>query len=437
MPANATKVEIGFDLSAIGDPSLFTLDDPVQGELDSAFVLGGTIYRDVTPYVRSVSIRRGRSRRLDKYQTGNATVVLDNRDRRFDPAYAGSPYAGQVKPRRPIRIMDGNVPLFTGLVEDWNLDYSLNGDSVATAACVDGFVLLAGAELDAYTNASELPGARVGAVLDRPEVAWPAGARDIAVGGSLLQADPVSEGTNVLSYLQLVEETENGALYIAADGVLTFKAANTPPSDITDLVLSNMGSLITTIDYDDPAVDYDSASVMYVPFQPGTYLEYSGVAVEYGTETLYNRAIVSRANSSTIVTADDTLSQAEYGVSALDRQGLLFANDSQLSPVAEYLVTRYGNPQVRIRSVTVNAHAVEEPTRSRFLGLDFGDIIRVRFRPNDIGDPIDQLLSVEGVSHSVGTFTHQVTLELELITYLPFVLDSGDYGILDANRLGV
>jgi hypothetical protein len=28
-------VRIGFDLSAIGDPTLFTLDDPVQGELDS------------------------------------------------------------------------------------------------------------------------------------------------------------------------------------------------------------------------------------------------------------------------------------------------------------------------------------------------------------------------------------------------------------------
>jgi hypothetical protein len=438
MPTSPVIVRVGFDLSAIGDPTLFTLDDPVQGELDSSFVLGGTLFQDVTPYVRSVTVRRGRSRRLDKYQAGTAGIVFDNSDRRFDPVYAGSPYAGQIKPRRPVTIEVGSEYLFTGLVEDWNLDYSLSGDSIATAACVDGFVLLAGAELESFTNTAELPGDRIAAVLDRPEVSWPTGARDIAEGSQALQADTVNDGTGVLSYLQLVEETENGSLFVASDGVLTFKAANTPSSEISDLVFTNLNESSGDSAYDAP-VPYDALDIPYDGVDPivGDFVLYSGIGVEYGTETLYNRAIVTRANSSTVVTADDLPSQAEFGVTALDRQGLLFASDDQLAPVAEYLVNRYGTPQVRIRNVTVNAHGLSAALRSRVLGLDFGDVVRVRFTPNNIGSPIDQYLTVEGVSHSISPVTHQVSFDMELITYFPFELDSIDYGILDDNVLGL
>lgn len=435
MPTSPVTVRIGFDLSAIGDPTLFTLDDPVQGELDSVYVLGGTLYQDVTPYVRSVSVRRGRSRRLDKYQAGTATVTFNNNDRRFDPIYSGSPYAGQIKPRRPISIEVGSDYLFTGLIEDWNLDYALSGDSISTAACVDGFVLLAGADLDGFTNTSQLPGDRIAAILDRPEVSWPTGSRDIATGSQSLQADAVADGQGVLTYLQIVEETENGALFIASDGVLTFKGADTPASGITDLVFTNLEE-VSDLDYDAPA-NYN-ANVSYgQPGIDGTFVDYSGIAVEYGTETLYNRVIVTRAGSSAVATADNTNSQAEFGVTALDRQGLLYASDDQLAPVAEYLVNRYGTPQVRIRNVTVNAHALSSVIRSRVLGLDFGDVVRVRFTPNGIGDPIDQYLTIEGVSHSISNLTHQVSFDMELITYFPFELDSNDYGILDTNVLGL
>ncbi len=64
MAIPATTVEIGFDLSALGGP-FFILDDPVQGVLDNTeYTLGGTLFYDVTEYVRSVSVRRGKSRQL-------------------------------------------------------------------------------------------------------------------------------------------------------------------------------------------------------------------------------------------------------------------------------------------------------------------------------------------------------------------------------------
>lgn len=437
MPASPVTVRIGFDLSATGDPEGFTLNDPTRGVLDGEYVLGGVLYRDVTEYVLGVSVRRGRSRRLDKYQAGTATVTFDNRLRTFDPVYTGSPYSGQIRPRRPVSIEYGSDYLFTGLVEDWNFDYALGGYSTATILCVDGFTLLAGAELSEFTNSEELPGARVNAVLDKPEVSWPAGARSIASGSQLLQADAVADGQNALGYLQLVEETENGALFIASDGVLTFKAADTPATAFADVVFSDDQPL--------PSVGYN-ANVSYTANVSyggsgggltGTIVNYGGIALEYGTETLYNRVTVTREGSETVAIADDLVSQGEFGVSALAREGLLYATDAQLEPVAEYLVRRYGRPQVRIREVMIDAHGLNNTQRAAVLNLDFGDVVRTLFTPNKIGQPIDQYLTIEGVSHSITNTSHQVTFEMELITYFPFELDSDDYGILDTNVLGL
>ena len=103
MSNSQTKVYIGFDLSAAGG-NLFTLNDTTKGVLDAAYVLGGDVLTDVTEYVASVSVSRGKSRELDRYTAGNASVTLHNDSRIFDPFNAASPYFTQILPRKPIVI---------------------------------------------------------------------------------------------------------------------------------------------------------------------------------------------------------------------------------------------------------------------------------------------------------------------------------------------
>jgi hypothetical protein len=79
-----TKVFIAFDLTASGQ-NFFVLDDAVKGELDSSYILGGTLFQDVTSYVESVSISRGKSRQLERYSAGNLSVTLHNESRIFGP----------------------------------------------------------------------------------------------------------------------------------------------------------------------------------------------------------------------------------------------------------------------------------------------------------------------------------------------------------------
>ena len=114
-------------------------------------LLADVTWTDVTAYVRGLSFQRGRSTELDQFQTGSASVVLSNADRRFDPLYASSPYAGALTPLRPIRItlehIDGasttqTTPVFFGYIDGWPQTYETYGDATVTINASDMFKVL-------------------------------------------------------------------------------------------------------------------------------------------------------------------------------------------------------------------------------------------------------------------------------------------------------
>jgi len=137
-------VEIGFDVSGSPLAPFVTLNDPVKGLLGSTeYVLGGTLFYDVTDKVLGYGLTRGKNRQLDRYSAGQVIVNLDNTDRTFDPLYSGSPYAGQIIPRRPIRVTSNSIRQVVGSIDDWDLAYETKGRSIATAKGSDGLTQLA------------------------------------------------------------------------------------------------------------------------------------------------------------------------------------------------------------------------------------------------------------------------------------------------------
>lgn len=109
--------------------------------------LAGIVWTDVTAYVRSVAeIDRGRQHELGRFEAGTAKVVLDNRDRRFDPNHAGSPYFPNVKSMRRVRyraIWDGQIyDLFVGYIDSWGPDYSRGVDAWSELECSDALAAL-------------------------------------------------------------------------------------------------------------------------------------------------------------------------------------------------------------------------------------------------------------------------------------------------------
>jgi hypothetical protein len=407
MPAVVEKVELGFDENGPGN--FFILDDPVQGVLNStAYVLGGgSFFYDVSAYVTQISVNRGKSRALDRYQSGVVNVQFNNRNRFFDPTFVASPFYGQIVPRRDVRITANNELVFLGTTEDWNLDYAPNGDSTATVSAADGFAFLAQQTLPAGTNPVELSGARVNRVLDSAGVNWPAGARSIDAGNETLQGDAVTPADNALQYLQLIESSEPGELFIGRDGKLVFQERNRAAPSSTAPLLSDDNTGIT----------------------------YAQVRVVYGSELLFTQSEVSRKGSSTIVQANDTSAQADYGVRTLVLDGLLQNTDAALVPLATYYVSLYAQPEYRFEQVEIILSQLSLVDQNKILGLDLGSVVQVRFTPNGIAPAITKYAKVIAISHTASLVDHKVVLGLGTLNTDVFVLSDAAFGILDTGRL--
>jgi hypothetical protein len=396
-----TKVFIAFDLSALGGP-YFTLDDSIKGLLDnSLYPLAGELFEDVTSKVKSVSISRGKSRELDRFSAGEASVIFDNRDRTFDPFYDDSPYVNQIVPKKKIKITSGDQDTFIGTIDDWNLTYDVSGQSEASVNCADGFVFLASAFLTAHTATSELSGARVNAVLDRPEVNWPVSDRDIDTGQSLLQADAVDENTNVLTYLQKVESSEVGSLFMTKSNLVAFKDSVNIPDTI--------GVLQFTDD--------------------GTGIGYQNIDVVYGTEQLFNRVIATNLNGTPQI-AENVNSQSLYGISALVADDLLLTTDAEALNLANYLLGIYDQPELRVDSLSVELANLSNAIQQSILQLDLNDIIEIKFTPNNVGSSIDRYAQIVGISHDIRIDSHSIQLFLRSVQDLPLILDDPVYGRL-------
>lgn len=95
---------------------------------------------------RSVQTDRGRQNELDEIQAGTASIVLDNRTRRFDPLYAAGPNYGNVLPMKRFRIRAAysatTYDEFQGFVESWDQSYTNPNDGTVEVRLVDFFEVL-------------------------------------------------------------------------------------------------------------------------------------------------------------------------------------------------------------------------------------------------------------------------------------------------------
>lgn len=127
-------------------------------------------WTDVTQWARHIHIQRGKSHELSQQQPGTCTILLDNRDRRFDPTNTSNPYSPNVLPMKKLRVSatwaGGTYYLFTGYVEAWPLKWAdpVNDDVEVTT--VDGLKILNGRRIvgSAY---------RAAVLADTPVHYWP------------------------------------------------------------------------------------------------------------------------------------------------------------------------------------------------------------------------------------------------------------------------
>ena len=240
---------------------------------DGPYVVSPT-WTDVTSYVREMTTDRGRS---DDWGTfdGSASVVLSNRDRRFDPFNTSGPYYGKLLPRRQIRILgiDPNTmvahPVFRGFVAGWPPVWTDAGqDSTVTLSCFDAMGLLA-------SDAQPVDWSRNYILTTAPRHYWPCDEPITPfVGGGVLKdygsvpldfTTSTSASSGAQLAVGLVNSSVQGTGFFAgssasgaAQGVGNFSASMWIVPD-TEAIYGTGGALYNTIwsvEYDAPTSSY-------------------------------------------------------------------------------------------------------------------------------------------------------------------------------------
>ena len=408
MSTPTMQVMVGFQ-STTGFGSPFLLDDAFYGVLDTAGrgTLGGVTMVDLTYLVESVNITRGRSRQLDQFNAGTATIAFDNASQILNPSNTSSPYYPFVLPRCPVQILANGIPIYTGLVTDWNLDYDISNQDIMYASCSDQFTVLANQSLNAVTPSAELSGARINAVLSLPEINYQ-GARAIDTGSSTLGAYAIAQDTNVLNYLQLVNTSEQGYLFMSANGTLTFKGRSS--------VLNPVAGATFNTD--------------------GTGLPYQTLVNQYGDELLYNY-IVTQSPAGAKQTASNASSIALYQAQQYALLDLLNSTTTEVAGLGNYLLGKYQNPVLRFTGLSTQMAALSATNQNIVLGLDLTSICTV-VKNFVVGTPATetQTLIVSGISHNITPGSHIVSYTFESTDGNQYLtLDDAIFGTLDNNLL--
>ena len=364
---------------------------------------GGTAVTDVTSSAVQVSVQRGRQDETEPFQAGRATLTVRNLDGTFDPDAT------------PFRLRDdvvvywtGNgtaVPVFSGFVEDVTLGYDLSGDATVQVSCVDGLTLLANQTIVDEAVVQQQSGERVQAVLGNAGVSWPAGTA-IDTGISELAAGTATG--NALEYLRQVEESEQGYLYVARDGVLTFRNRHT-----------TLNNPIAGTQFSDD----------------GAGIPYEQVERFSGARSLFNK-VTGELEDETAREANDLTSQAEFSIRTLDLGIVLLRTAAVLEEFVEYLLAQFAEPLTTVDRLTVNLDRLAASDQEKLASFELVDICDVEFSPPGRSQFTDALL-VQGVQHTVTVGqAWRTTLSFQRRDTRSFViLDDVTAGRLDFNVL--
>jgi hypothetical protein len=397
----------------------FTLDDAQQGILgNTTFVLDGVDqFSEITNNVTSISAFRGKKNVLDSISPGVMTVTAIDTTRAFDPFNESSVYYDEtddtpgLSPLRQIRLSRNGDYLFKGRVIDFTYNYGTaftKNVPTVTITCADDLFLLANTFLSAFTPSVELSSARVTTILDKAEVGYPAGTRDIETGTVTLGAYPVAEGTSVTTYLRAIsDDAEGGRIFVSRTGSLTFD--------------SRLGTTLSS-----PTVIFSDT---------GSDTNYASLFVDFSTDQVINRATVERSGG-TAQTDTNSASIALYQTQAVVKTGSFLETDAQALAFAEYLLDP--NPEPRFSGVEVNFASLTTPQKNAVALLEIGQTVQIT-RSFSSGSPatITQELAVEGVSHSIDPRQgHRMTIYTSPTTlvYL-LLLDDAVFGKLDSTNV--
>lgn len=392
------KVEIGF--SGPGVASSFKLDSATRGVLGTARLGPIDTLVDLSSRLVALNVDRGKVELTSPVSAGRASVTLRNRDGALDPLNTASSLYPGVEPLRTVNIYADGNQVFNGFVDSIDLDYGPGGEANVTVTATDGLARVGQATFGTagLPVSSEDSGSRVETVIASDSAYW-SGGTAVDTGDSTLAAGTATG--NVLTYLQRVERSEGGLLFASRTGDLEFKDRNFAAQNPTNLTLSDAG----------------------------TDIPYQLMARESGDSDFYNRITATIADIE--YEADDTDSQADYGLRSLDLGELLLSGDEQNR--VDWELSRRSRLLPTVRAVEVFQTV---PAATAILPLELGDRLDIVFNPPGVTELTQDSIAVRVAHRWVEGQPWRTVIGLRSIEQDPFfVLDDPTLGRLGTGRL--
>jgi hypothetical protein len=402
----------------------FTLDDPLKGVLNNTdYVLDGTTeFASVIDGATGISVFRGRRDIGDQFTAGTMRFDLNDTFTGgiFNPFDTQSPYYDTdqavpgLAPMRKVILSREGEQLFNGYIVDYNYNFNLGGLDTVSVSCADDFYLLSQTYMDEFNVSEELANVRIEAVLDLPEVdafQLP-GQRNLETSTILLggaSAYTVPYGTSVAAYMAKINESVQGRIFCARDGVFTFQ----------DRVGTTLSASVADF-HDD-----------------GTQIPYDNVGISFEANEVVNRAAVQHAGASSPEIAEDLASQATYFIQTTAISDALVHNDTAALDLANYLLV--GQPEARYTNVSTPFAALTDAQRDVVAVLEIGNTVTIQksFTSGNSITSLAQELAIEGIQHEIELSTgHRITLFTSPTTLVfELILDDLVYGTIDTENV--
>jgi hypothetical protein len=355
-----------------------------------------TNWVDITDDLREMTVRLpSRSRLQAVYQAGSATLVLDNRARKYDPLYDDGPFYGDLKANKFVRVSfgvegDPALPVFTGWTDGWSFAYDRsNNDSTATITCIDALAKAAISAIPAGTTPPFTAGEKIATRGDA--LVFAAGVTGITYAA---EAGYARFGTtwdattrhNLLEELRRCAELEGAPLYALDDGTLQQEGRYW---------------------FATRALSATSNATI-----PSASLPCSEIRVLFDSRELVS-AVSMSSETGLVATATNTAAVTEFGERYPDLKfdGMPAADLGTLEGAAATWVGLRGGEEMRFDTVTIQPQSSpdwwEHINERRPL-----DRVTVSLTPTGVGDPITQDAFIDGIEHHITTDTWVTTWHL-------------------------
>lgn len=402
------QISVSFDFTSgatFGFP--FTIGDVKYGKLGTGTLASTTTPEptvDLTPDVRSITIRRGRNIMRDTFEAGTCIVRVLDPNSYFNPQNTSSPYYGYLTPLRKLRVSGtvGGVGyfLFSGYTTDYKYTYPQNQETgYVDIICSDAFRLMqqAGITTVASATAGQDTGTRIGKILD--QVQWPTSMRTIDTGQTLCVLDPSTSRT-ALDALKNAEFSEQGAFYINQEGTAVFL---------------NRTNVIKT--YGQTPIEFN---------QTGG-IPYTDLRFAFDDKLIINSAGMTRVGGTQQV-SENSASIAKYFPHQLNESNLIAQTDADTLNIAKIYVATRAETTIRIDAMTVDLLDPAVPTAT-MLDIDYFQPLKITNVQPD-GSTIVKTLQAQGLAWDITPNSMKVTLTTLEPIIEGFIIGSNVSGII-------